>query len=134
MESDETVSLRVATPADADALATLAGELGYPATGSVIGRRLDDVLNSGKDVVLMATRAGLVVAGFMCQRWHRWRASCSRKFGASLSRTPSAGEGLAVSLWAPLRPGHAGIRVHGFAYAVTSFARKRGDSMRSAAS
>jgi GNAT superfamily N-acetyltransferase len=59
--SDDAVHLRVAAASDSDALAGLAGELGYPATGSVIGRRLADVLNSENDVVLVASRAGFVI-------------------------------------------------------------------------
>ena len=55
------VALRAAAPEDAETLAELAGELGYPASALVIRRRLADLQKSNNDVVLVATRAGTVV-------------------------------------------------------------------------
>ncbi|HEY8131024.1 MAG TPA: hypothetical protein VII12_03965 [Thermoanaerobaculia bacterium] len=55
------VALHAAGPQDADALAALAGELGYSTSGPVMRRRLGDVQKSANDVVLVATRAGSVV-------------------------------------------------------------------------
>ena len=55
------VALRAAGSQDADALAALAGELGYPASAPVMRRRLADVQKSDSDVVLVATRAESVV-------------------------------------------------------------------------
>ncbi|HEY9112262.1 MAG TPA: GNAT family N-acetyltransferase [Rhodanobacteraceae bacterium] len=56
------VSIREATPADADALALLSGQLGYPADASAIVRRLGDI--AGRGVVLVAVAARGAVCGF----------------------------------------------------------------------
>jgi GNAT superfamily N-acetyltransferase len=61
VENLDAVTLRAAALADAEALAVLAGELGYPAAASVMRRRLGDVQKSENDVVLVASRADSIV-------------------------------------------------------------------------
>jgi len=54
--------IRPATPADAERLAALSRELGYPVTVEEMSNRLADLLSRGGDVVLVAeAEAGRVV-------------------------------------------------------------------------
>ena len=54
------VMIREVTADDAEALAPLTGELGYPATAEEIGRRLALLAESGGDAVLVAEVDGAV--------------------------------------------------------------------------
>jgi len=56
------VFVRPATPADAEALALLSAQLGYPADASVIARRLGDI--ASRDVVLVALDPRGTACGF----------------------------------------------------------------------
>ena len=57
-------AIRVATHADADGLAKLSGQLGYPADAATILRRLDDVIAHDVGVVLVAVDAQGGLGGF----------------------------------------------------------------------
>jgi hypothetical protein len=66
---DGLVHVRPATIDDADALASLSGELGYPATATQLGARLQSLLTREHDhVVLVATIeeaiVGWITSGF----------------------------------------------------------------------
>ena len=56
--------IRVATPADAEELAKLSGQLGYPSDARTIVRRLDGVTSHHAGVVLVAVDPQGVPAGF----------------------------------------------------------------------
>ncbi|MGN6789331.1 MAG: GNAT family N-acetyltransferase [Rhodanobacteraceae bacterium] len=56
------IRIRAATPADGEALASLSGQLGYPADAATIVRRLADAADHG--VVLVAVDARDVACGF----------------------------------------------------------------------
>ncbi|HEX5387695.1 MAG TPA: GNAT family N-acetyltransferase [Gemmatimonadales bacterium] len=53
--------IRPARAADADALARLLGQLGYPAAGTDVARRLERMMGSGHATVLVAEQDGEVV-------------------------------------------------------------------------
>lgn len=57
-------TIREAASADAGALATLSGQLGYPADASAIARRLDDMARHRAGLVLVAIGPEDDVAGF----------------------------------------------------------------------
>lgn len=63
MEQDD-VTVRAAAAGDAEALAPLTGELGYPATGEEVARRLALLAGSGGDAVLVA-EVGAAIAGWI---------------------------------------------------------------------
>ena len=56
--------IRAATLADAEALAPLSGQLGYPADARTIARRLSDIAARDAGVVLVAVDARGAVCGF----------------------------------------------------------------------
>lgn len=58
------ITIRVAAPADAEALASLSGQLGYPADAATVLRRLEDVVAHRAGVVLVALDAQGGPAGF----------------------------------------------------------------------
>lgn len=60
----EAPRIREANAADADALARLSGELGYPAAAAAITRRLADIATAEAGVVLVAVDARDAVLGF----------------------------------------------------------------------
>lgn len=57
-------TIRAATLADAEALAPLSGQLGYPADAPTIARRLADIANRDAGMVLVAVDAHGTVCGF----------------------------------------------------------------------
>jgi len=57
-------TLRAATAADAEALASLSDQLGYPADASAIVRRLDGIAAHDAGVVLVAVGAQGAISGF----------------------------------------------------------------------
>lgn len=57
--------VREATPADADALAALSGELGYPADAGAVRGRLARILACADDRVVVAQAAGGAVCGWL---------------------------------------------------------------------
>ena len=57
-------TLRAATAADAEALASLSGQLGYPADAATIARRLDSIAAHDAGVVLAAVVAKGTPVGF----------------------------------------------------------------------
>ena len=57
-------TLRAATAADAEALASLSGQLGYPADAATIVRRLDGIAAHDAGVVLVAVDAQDAPVGF----------------------------------------------------------------------
>lgn len=56
--------IRTATLADAEALAPLSGQLGYPADARTIAHRLSDITGRDAGVVLVAVGADGMVCGF----------------------------------------------------------------------
>jgi len=58
----ESVTIRDATIGDAEALAGLAAQLGYPSSGAEIGARLGAYKDSAKERVIVAELSGQVVA------------------------------------------------------------------------
>ena len=60
MSSSPAVELRVATEADAAAVAALAGQLGYPVTAEVMAQRLRQLPHDG-EIVVAAIVAGQVI-------------------------------------------------------------------------
>jgi GNAT superfamily N-acetyltransferase len=63
------IRIRPATPADAQDLATLVAELGYPTNSAAAATRLSDLTAAG-DAVLVAERQGRVVGLVMLHRTH----------------------------------------------------------------
>lgn len=59
--STESLTIRLARPEDALALASLSGQLGYPATEAETGSRLAVVLADSEQVVYVAEAAGRVL-------------------------------------------------------------------------
>ena len=59
------VTIRDARPPDAEALAALIGQLGYPASADDVGRRLERLSSSGTDRVVIAELGGEIV-GLAC--------------------------------------------------------------------
>lgn len=59
------VTIRDARPRDAEALAALMGQLGYPASADDVGRRLKRLSSSGTDRVVVAELGGEIV-GLAC--------------------------------------------------------------------
>lgn len=55
------LTIRDARPTDAQALATLIGELGYPTSAETVSRRLEGLRSSGADRVIVAELAGEVI-------------------------------------------------------------------------
>jgi GNAT superfamily N-acetyltransferase len=64
-----TVTVRHATLADAEALAPLLGALGYPAEPAVVAIRLDALLGSARDAVLVAEGEGGALLGVLALHW-----------------------------------------------------------------
>jgi GNAT superfamily N-acetyltransferase len=64
-----TVAVRRATRADAAALAPLLGALGYPAEPAAVDARLEALLGSARDAVLMAEGEGGAVLGVLALHW-----------------------------------------------------------------
>ncbi len=60
MHNPEILKIRNAVMADAAALASLSGELGYPATTSELGHRLKIISSGEDDRILVAERGGVV--------------------------------------------------------------------------
>ena len=59
------VTIRDARPRDAEALAALIGQLGYPASADDVGRRVKRLSSSGTDRVVVAELGGEIV-GLAC--------------------------------------------------------------------
>ena len=59
------VSLRVASPADAPAVAALCGQLGYPSTTEQVAERLRRIEQNSAEVVLVAALASAEIAGWI---------------------------------------------------------------------
>lgn len=57
-------TIRAATPADADELGKLSGQLGYPADAATVLRRLDGVVAHHAGMVLVAVDAQGALSGF----------------------------------------------------------------------
>ena len=62
------IDVRRATRADAEALAPLLGELGYPAEPAAVAARLGALLGSARDAVLVAEGGGEVL-GVLALHW-----------------------------------------------------------------
>lgn len=58
------VRIREATLADSEVLAALSGQLGYPANGATLARRLGDVVEHHAGAVLVAVDVNDAVCGF----------------------------------------------------------------------
>jgi GNAT superfamily N-acetyltransferase len=56
--------IRQASVADAEALASLSAQLGYPSDAATLQRRLDAIAATDGGIVLVAVDAGDAVAGF----------------------------------------------------------------------
>jgi ribosomal protein S18 acetylase RimI-like enzyme len=65
----ETIAVRRATPSDAGALVPLLGELGYPAEPAAVAARLEALLGSPRDAVLVAEDRGGAVLGVLALHW-----------------------------------------------------------------
>jgi len=63
-ETDD-IAVRAALMADADAIASLCGQLGYPSTGADVERRLAQLAREPDAVVLVADSAGAGVVGWV---------------------------------------------------------------------
>lgn len=63
-DCDEGVVLRTAIPQDADRLAVLTAQLGYPATPEQIGRRLEAIRGDENHVLFVAEGVGGQVTGW----------------------------------------------------------------------
>jgi GNAT superfamily N-acetyltransferase len=63
------VAVRRATRADAAALAPLLGALGYPAEPAAVAARLEALLGSARDAVLLAEADGEELLGVLALHW-----------------------------------------------------------------
>ncbi len=59
------ITIRRATPRDAEALSKLSGALGYATETEVVEKRLKTILASSSDLVIVATQPGDVVVGWL---------------------------------------------------------------------
>ncbi len=64
-----TVAVRRAVRADAGALAPLLGALGYPAEPAAVAARLETLLGSARDAVLVAEGEGGALLGALALHW-----------------------------------------------------------------
>ncbi|MGH8191571.1 MAG: GNAT family N-acetyltransferase, partial [Rhodanobacteraceae bacterium] len=65
------IRVRGATAGDADALACLAGQLGYPTDAEAVTRRLDEIVANDAGIVLIAVDPQGAVCGFAHARPER---------------------------------------------------------------
>lgn len=143
------LAVRPATPADAEALAPLLGELGYPAEPAAVEARLRALLGSARDAVLVAEDgAGGAVLGVLALHWGAMlhqpapmarvgslvvsEAARGRGIGALLLREAAAlarAEGCAeLELTTGMRrhAAHAFYAARGFAWTALRFGRALG--------
>lgn len=143
-------SIRRATRADAGALAPLLGALGYPAESAAVAARLEALLGSGRDAVLVAEdgAAGGALLGVLALHWgvmlHQpapvarigslvvAEAARGRGVGAALVRAAEAlarAEGCAVlelTTGKGRREAHAFYAAQGFEWTALRFGRALG--------
>ncbi|MGH8182909.1 MAG: GNAT family N-acetyltransferase [Rhodanobacteraceae bacterium] len=106
-------TIRVATDADAEALAELSGQLGYPVDAPTIVRRLDAIAAHGAGVALVAVDARNKVCGFAhAEPRHLLIAEAFVELAAMVVSDAARGSGTGAALLAKVE---AWARGHGFA-------------------
>jgi GNAT superfamily N-acetyltransferase len=107
------VRIREATLADSEKLATLSGQLGYPADAADMARRLQSIVEHGAGVVLVAESVAGAVVGWAHVLPERALVCDARAQLAGLVVAEDArGDGIGTAL---LHAAEDWARTHGFA-------------------
>ena len=102
MNSDRLITIRNASVCDAEDIAELTAQLGYPADAQAAGRRLARIIGQRDQLVLVAILDNEIVAWIQAQASEGWnRASGSKSWGWSFRRVAAAGE--SAGAWSSAR-------------------------------
>ncbi|MBS0433235.1 MAG: GNAT family N-acetyltransferase [Proteobacteria bacterium] len=102
--------IRQADAADAEALARLSGQLGYPADAAAIARRLRGIVAHGAGVVLVAQIDGAVAGWAHVMAQHRLEHDANAELAGLVVDEDARGGGIGAAL---LRAAEAWAHGHG---------------------
>ena len=100
--------IRVADAGDAERMASLSGELGYPAGVADVAARLRRLEKSDRDCVFVAVAGERLIVGSMLRSGSCWSLIPDARSSASSSAGPHAAGARDVRCWRPPSSGPAG--------------------------